>query len=234
MSQKGSPHDTVGHRLAHRCFRTEFGWCGVAATSQGLVALRFGERHYDSIRRWLGELLNSVQLAGGQNFNHKLAKSPKRSRSASGFDESDLDHVVLLVQQYFCGVPVDFRATPIDWATIAPTPFQRKVLHACGQIPYGQVCTYSQLAAAVGSPGAARAVGSVMSRNWLPIVIPCHRVVGSRGKLTGYSAPGGIAMKEALLKMEHAGLSRQPLSPRVSSVLLDDMSRLAPDQANIS
>lgn len=234
MAQKGSPHDTGGHRLAHRFFRTQFDWCGVAATSQGLVALRFGERHCDSIRRWLGELLNSVQLADGHTFDHKLARSPKQSRSAGGFDESDLDHVVLLLEQYFGGVPVDFRATPIDWATVAPTPFQSKVLHACGQIPYGQVCTYSQLAAAVGSPGAARAVGSVMSRNCLPIVIPCHRVVGSRGKLTGYSAPGGIAMKAALLKMERAGLSGQPLSYRVSSVLLDDVLRLAPDQANIS
>jgi methylated-DNA-[protein]-cysteine S-methyltransferase len=64
--------------------------------------------------------------------------------------------------------------------------------------------TYGQLARRVGSPAAARAVGSTMARNRLPLVIPCHRVVGSGGQLRGFSAPGGVAVKQRLLQMEAA------------------------------
>ena len=84
------------------------------------------------------------------------------------------------------------------------TPFQRKVLEQCRRIRYGQTITYGQLAAKAGYPQAARAVGSVMARNRVPLVIPCHRVIGASGTLRGYSGCGGTAMKRRLLELEGA------------------------------
>jgi methylated-DNA-[protein]-cysteine S-methyltransferase len=80
------------------------------------------------------------------------------------------------------------------------TDFQRRVWHAVEAIPYGTTTTYSALAASLGSPAASRAVGAANGRNPLPIVVPCHRVVGSSGALTGYG--GGLARKRALLDLE--------------------------------
>ncbi len=78
--------------------------------------------------------------------------------------------------------------------------FSRKVLSACARIPAGQVRTYAELAKAAGRPKAARAVGQVMAMNPVPLVVPCHRVVGSNRSLTGFG--GGMAWKEALLASE--------------------------------
>ena len=82
------------------------------------------------------------------------------------------------------------------------TPFQRRCWEALLDIPYGQTRTYAQQAQAVGSPRACRAVGMANHRNPLPILIPCHRVVGSDGSLTGYA--GGLWVKRTLLEIEHA------------------------------
>ena len=82
--------------------------------------------------------------------------------------------------------------------------FTRDVLRELAQVPFGEVTTYGRLAARVGRPRAARAVGTVMNRNPIPIVLPCHRVVGSTGSLVGYA--GGLDRKEQLLKLEGARL----------------------------
>jgi methylated-DNA-[protein]-cysteine S-methyltransferase len=82
------------------------------------------------------------------------------------------------------------------------TPFQQKVWLALLQIPAGQTTSYSSLAQRVGSPTAARAVGAAVGRNPLGIIVPCHRVVGSNGSLTGYA--GGLARKQFLLSLEGA------------------------------
>ncbi len=84
------------------------------------------------------------------------------------------------------------------------TGFPRQVLDELAHVPYGTVSTYGELAARVGRPKAARAVGGVMNRNPIPIVLPCHRIVGSNGSLTGYG--GGLHVKEALLRLEGARL----------------------------
>ena len=89
---------------------------------------------------------------------------------------------------------------PIDWR--AMQPYQEKVLRACYAIPYGQTWTYGDLARQTGSPGSARAVGGIMASNPISIVIPCHRVVGSDGKLHGYGSPGGVEDKAQLLALE--------------------------------
>ncbi|MHB0988918.1 MAG: methylated-DNA--[protein]-cysteine S-methyltransferase [Bellilinea sp.] len=89
---------------------------------------------------------------------------------------------------------------PIDWR--ATQPYQEKVLRACYAIPYGQTRTYGDLARQTGTPGSARAVGGIMASNPIPIVIPCHRVVGTDGKLHGYGSPGGVEGKAQLLALE--------------------------------
>jgi methylated-DNA-[protein]-cysteine S-methyltransferase len=81
-------------------------------------------------------------------------------------------------------------------------PFAREVLAELVRVPYGQTTTYGALAAKVGAPRSARAVGTVMNRNPIPIVLPCHRVVGANGSLTGYG--GGLHVKEHLLRLEGA------------------------------
>ena len=77
--------------------------------------------------------------------------------------------------------------------------FQQEALKVTLAIPYGQTATYAEIAAAIGHPGAARAVGRAQATNPIPLVIPCHRVVGSDGKLHGYGGPGGISLKAKLL-----------------------------------
>jgi methylated-DNA-[protein]-cysteine S-methyltransferase len=98
------------------------------------------------------------------------------------------------------GESVDFSDIPLSLSHL--TPFARRVVAACRRIGWGQVITYGKLAAACGSPGAARAVGSVMAKNRYPLIVPCHRVLGAGGSLGGYSAPDGLAMKQRLLAME--------------------------------
>ena len=96
------------------------------------------------------------------------------------------------------------RAMPAhpDWSLL-PGGFRGRALRACGDIPRGEVITYAELARRAGSPGAARAAGSAMAVNPLPVVIPCHRVVRSDGGLGDYSA-GGTAEKRRMLRAEGA------------------------------
>ena len=100
------------------------------------------------------------------------------------------------LQEYFSGnrKSFDFPIRPVG------TPFQQAVWQALQAIPYGEVRTYGQIAAAIGKPKAARAVGLACNKNPIWIAIPCHRVVGSNGKLTGYA--GGLDMKCQLLELE--------------------------------
>ncbi len=81
-------------------------------------------------------------------------------------------------------------------------PFCQAVWKACAQIPRGQVRTYGWVARSIGKPGAARAVGQALAKNPFAPAVPCHRVVGADGRLTGFSAPGGVAAKRRLLQRE--------------------------------
>ncbi|HBL17649.1 MAG TPA: cysteine methyltransferase [Elusimicrobia bacterium] len=81
-------------------------------------------------------------------------------------------------------------------------PFSRKVWLACAEIPKGQVRTYGWLARRIGKPKAARAVGQALGRNPFAPLVPCHRVVGADGSMVGFSAPGGVRAKKALLVKE--------------------------------
>lgn len=101
------------------------------------------------------------------------------------------------LEAYFSGKPTVFTV-PLDWSDY--TEFRLKALQFTAAIPTGQVATYGGVAKAVGHPGAARAVGGAMHANRTPIVVPCHRVVGSDGRLTGFG--GGLPLKQELLGLE--------------------------------
>lgn len=100
------------------------------------------------------------------------------------------------LEEYFHGLRRDFTI-PLK---ANGTQFQQQVWQALTHIPYGTTHTYKELAETIGKPKASRAVGSACNRNPLPIVIPCHRVIGSSGSLTGYA--GGLELKAMLLKLE--------------------------------
>ncbi len=88
----------------------------------------------------------------------------------------------------------------VDWSVC--TPFDQAVLARVAVIPPGQTITYGELAQAIGREGSARAVGGALGRNPFPILIPCHRVLGANGKMTGFSAPGSVGAKQRMLALE--------------------------------
>ena len=106
------------------------------------------------------------------------------------------DWAAMQLQEYFEGIRCHFTF-PVR---IDGTDFQKSVWRELSRIPYGHVRSYSQIASAIGKPNASRAVGMACSRNPLWFVIPCHRVIGKNGALTGYA--GGAAMKQYLLDLE--------------------------------
>ncbi|MCG9566021.1 MULTISPECIES: methylated-DNA--[protein]-cysteine S-methyltransferase [Vibrio] len=103
------------------------------------------------------------------------------------------------LERYFAGEAVQFDV-PI---AAKGTPFQQSVWHALTTIPYGETWSYAQLADAIGNPKAVRAVGLANGKNPVSVIVPCHRVIGKNGKLTGYA--GGIERKQRLLAIEGIG-----------------------------
>lgn len=104
--------------------------------------------------------------------------------------------------RYVSGKHVQWPRVPMAWHELPE--FKAKVLRALQEIPHGQTTTYGELAALAGSPKAARAVGQIMATNPWPLIVPCHRVLGSGGAMTGFSAEGGVDLKRFLLELENA------------------------------
>ncbi len=170
----------VNERMPSFVFETDLGWTAFAISHEGrnrqqVSRLRFG--YADPAVVW--------QALGG-------AEEPSEPTGS-------VLTWIKAIQRYASGAKVDLSLLPVE---LPPgTTFTDTVRAACRRIPYGQVMTYGQLAMAVGNPGAARAVGNVMRKNPIPLLIPCHRVVGSSG-LGGFSSEQGITMKRQLLLME--------------------------------
>lgn len=171
-------------------FPSALGWVALQWQAGRLFALVFG---WDSGAEAARALHNVAQLptAGW----HDLGQHP----NAAGVE---VRRVVKRLQAYAEGRRDDLLDIPVDLGDA--TSFQRRVLNRCRRIPYGQTLTYGALAAKSGFPRAARAVGRVMAGNRVPLIIPCHRVVGASGSLRGYSGTGGIATKQRLLELEGA------------------------------
>lgn len=109
--------------------------------------------------------------------------------------------IIERVQQHLRGSPEDFSDAPFDWNLA--TPFQRRIYEAALKTKSGQTATYGHLAKAIGEvPAVSRAVGTALGLNPWPLLVPCHRFVGANGKMTGFSAPGGIDTKLKLLAIE--------------------------------
>lgn len=104
------------------------------------------------------------------------------------------------ITAYFEGTYIDFSDVKVDWGSM--TEFSRTILNACRKIKYAQTTSYSQLAKLASRPKAARAVGTALSRNPVPLITPCHRIITSTGKTGGFTAPGGIKQKEKMLLLE--------------------------------
>ncbi|MFM1652899.1 methylated-DNA--[protein]-cysteine S-methyltransferase [Brevibacillus sp. B_LB10_24] len=105
--------------------------------------------------------------------------------------------VIDRLRAYFAGERVSFKEVPLD---LIGTPFQQQVWTALGNVPYGETRTYRDIAEAVGRPKAVRAVGAANGANPVPVLLPCHRIIGADRKLTGFR--GGLEMKRRLLGLE--------------------------------
>jgi methylated-DNA-[protein]-cysteine S-methyltransferase len=149
-----------------------------------------------------------LTLAGvGSTLLHLRMNAQAHEPDRSGWqpaDETAFSDVVEQLDAYFDGSLTEFD---VD-LQLNGTDFQRRVWSALRTIPHGETRSYGEIAAQIGSAGASRAVGLANGRNPIGIIVPCHRVIGSTGSLTGYG--GGIERKRALLTLENA---RQPAQP---------------------
>lgn len=161
---------------------SELGACAVAWTPEGVTEVL---------------LLDGVsELRAAMKRRHDAL----RERVPPAWVRRSMDRL----RQHLNGEPQDLSTIPV--VLDRATPFARRVYQALREIRSGQTITYGALARRVGSPGAARAVGQAMARNPVPLIVPCHRVVGESGRLGGFSARGGQRTKATLLRLEGAQL----------------------------
>ena len=156
---------------------THLGEVWVALSERGLVAVTFG-----------------VSRKAFEGIVHKVTKGEME------YAPSHVREAARQIKDYIDGKRRMFDL-PIDWSILS-SDFQRAALRAVLAIPYGQTRTYAEIAAQIGHPNAPRAVGRANATNPMPLVIPCHRVIGTDGKLHGYGGAGGLKTKTWLLKME--------------------------------
>jgi len=158
-------------------FKTQWGWFGVLGCEAGLVRTQLADTEKDAVKN---RLLQGIEGA-------------KQNKTAF----SELKTKIL---DYYQGKSVDFSDVRVYIATF--TPFQQKVLTALRMVKYGKTVSYRQLARMAGNPKAARAIGSVMAENPLPLIIPCHRVIKADGTVGMFTATGGTKTKKRMLELE--------------------------------
>jgi methylated-DNA-[protein]-cysteine S-methyltransferase len=165
-------------------FETELGWLGLVGRGEMVMRLFLGHSSADQVRSAAAtavEPQTSGRPLPENDWNPKLRRA---------------------IQDFARGIPTEFADVKIDLEQA--TPFRKRVLRLAQRIGYGRTLTYGDLAARAGNRSAARAIGAVMASNPIPLIIPCHRVVGSGGTLGGFSAPQGVGLKKRLLEMEAA------------------------------
>jgi len=148
----------------------------------------------------IGPLLLAADDSGLRHILFPDGKRPALPQPVWREDSAPLQEPIRQLRAYFGG---ELEAFDLPLAPQG-TPFQQKVWKLLCDIPYGETISYGELARRVGNPKASRAVGLANGSNPIPIVIPCHRVIGSNGKLTGYG--GGLPIKEKLLALERRQL----------------------------
>jgi len=173
---------------SYALFDTAIGRCGIAWTGAGVAAVQIPEASDGATRDRLVHGLEPPVAEGDP---------PPAVRRA-------VDGIVALLT----GEVDDLRDVVLDDARVGE--FDRRVYAAARDVPQGETATYGEIAARIGAPGEARAVGKSLGRNPFPLVVPCHRVVGADGRLVGFSAGSGVATKVRILALEGAKVSRTP------------------------
>lgn len=169
-------------------FDTALGTCAIAWSEAGVVRVALPEATPKATETRIVREVNAKQAS----------RVPAFARTA-----------MKRITRHLAGTVEDFRETPLDWSRVPP--FHRDVYEALRHVPSGRTCSYGDLAQQVGKPGAARAIGQAMARNPMPIVVPCHRVLGAGKSKGGFSAFGGLTTKEKLLALEGVSLAPEPL-----------------------
>lgn len=169
-------------------FPTELGWMGIVGTGLTVLSIQIGHASAAAAKKGIKQSLQ------------------RNGMDSSPLTESDWNPQLRdALQEYSTGARVNFDQFQLQLPS--RTPFRDKVLAATRSIGYGKTTTYGDLARIVGHPGAARAVGTVMSTNRFPILIPCHRVLAAGGLLGGYTSPAGTDLKQRLLELEQCPAS---------------------------
>jgi methylated-DNA-[protein]-cysteine S-methyltransferase len=163
-------------------FDTALGRCAIAWSERGIVATELPGRDDDATRRRIARAFPGAVPA---------APPP------------DVADAIDAIARLLAGAPDDLGSLRLDLDGVPE--FHRRVYDVARTIPPGETRSYGEVAAALGEPGAAQAVGRALGRNPVPIVVPCHRVVAADGALHGFSAPGGIETKRRMLAIEGAG-----------------------------
>ncbi len=161
-------------KVTYSIFNTSFGLCGIALSENGVVKFILPGMKRD-------EIISAIR--------HQ--QSAIRSGRFKALEDS--------IKRYFDGEMIDFNF-PLDLSYT--TAFQRSVYKITKTIPYGEAKSYKWVAKKIGLPDASRAVGGALSRNPIPLLIPCHRVIRVDGGMGGFTAHGGIDLKMKMLKME--------------------------------
>jgi methylated-DNA-[protein]-cysteine S-methyltransferase len=180
-------------------FPSDLGWMALVYQRERLVRLTFGHPSAAAAIASLEADEDSTAIGGDR-------APPAWVKTLAG-----------RLQSYAAGNDERFDDVQLDLAHLSQ--FQARVVRACRRIGRGKVRSYGELATIAGSAGAARAVGSVMAKNRYPIIVPCHRVVGSAGTIGGFSARDGVNMKRRMLEME--GVRIRP--PRTVRKRLDQV-----------
>ncbi|MHB1543344.1 MAG: methylated-DNA--[protein]-cysteine S-methyltransferase [Gammaproteobacteria bacterium] len=155
--------------------------------------------YYWHIPSPVGKLFLAGDKDGLRMINFQKGRHPGRHKPYWKRDSAPFRDVITLLEDYFAGLRPEFDVPMI----VTGTPFQLDVWSALTAIPYGETRSYGEVAHAIKNRRAARAVGAAVGRNPIPILIPCHRVIGSTGTLTGFG--GGLDAKRTLLAIEASG-----------------------------
>jgi methylated-DNA-[protein]-cysteine S-methyltransferase len=174
-------------------FPSDLGWMALTWTSDRLARFTFG---HPSAAAAIASLEADDEVVRGSP-DRALCRGQETVAQRVPAWVADL---TARLQSYAAGNDECFDDVPLDLSHLSA--FQTRVVRHCRRITRGKVRSYGELANAAGSPGAARAVGSVMAKNRFPIIVPCHRVVGSGCTLGGFSARDGVNMKRRMLELE--------------------------------
>ena len=157
---------------------------------------------------WRGGLIVGAALPASSDERLKESIARRFSGAREAEPPEYVEAAMAAVVRLLSGEKETFAALELDLGGLAE--FERRVLEFTRQIPPGETRTYGEIAAALGNPGAARAVGRALGANPIPIIIPCHRVLAASGKSGGFSAPGGASTKLRILEIEGARRGQEP------------------------